>query len=72
MLQFDKLEQKVESLIERCKSLEATHSELQSKIEKLESELQEKSEAVNQYSQQKAQIRSKVDKLLARLNGTPE
>ena len=72
MLQFDELEQKVETLIERCRLLEATHSELQIKIEGLESELQKKDETVNHYTQQKAHIRSKIDKLLARLNGTPE
>lgn len=68
MLQFDDLEQKINNLIERCNTAEATGSELRLRIEKLESELQAKEDILNRYSQQKAQVRSKVGDLLTRLN----
>ena len=70
--QFDEIEQKVGKLIDVCKSLEATNLEFKTKIERLEKELQGKVEAENDYQEEKALIRSKVDSLLARLEGLTE
>jgi hypothetical protein len=65
--QFDKIEKKVERLIEVCKSQEATNLELTHKIKSLEEELQAKVEAEKKFAQEKALIRSKIDGLLVRL-----
>lgn len=70
--QFDEIEQKVGKLIDVCKSLEATNLEFKNKIERLEEELQGKVEAENNYQEERALIRSKVDSLLARLEGLTE
>ena len=64
---FEKIEKKVESLIEVNKSLEATNLELGNKIKRLEGELQGKVEAENNYVEEKALIRSRIDSLLVRL-----
>jgi cell division protein ZapB len=65
--QFEKIEKKVERLIEVCKSHEATNLELTYKIKSLEEELQAKVEAEKKFAQEKALIRSKIDNLLDRL-----
>ena len=64
---FEKIEKKVESLIEVNKSLEATNLELRNKIKRLEEELQGKVEAENNYVEERALIRSRIDSLLVRL-----
>ncbi len=64
---FEKIEKKVESLIEVNKSLEATNLELENKIKRLEEELQGKVEAENNYVEERALIRSRIDSLLVRL-----
>jgi hypothetical protein len=65
--QFEKIEKKVERLIEICKSQETTNFELTHKIKSLEEELQAKVEAEKRFAQEKALIRSKIDSLLVRL-----
>jgi chromosome segregation ATPase len=65
--QFEEIERKVESLIEICRQLEATNSELNHKVAQLEKELQSKVEEEKRYQAEKDLIRSKVDSLLARL-----
>lgn len=72
MLQFDQIEQKVGSLISRCKTLENLNFELTDKIKSLEAELTKKVETENKHSEQKALIRSKVDNILAKLNNLNE
>ena len=67
--QFEEIERKVESLIKICKAHEATNSELKSKIKSLEEEIQGKVEAGRSYAEEKALIRSKIDGLLARIDG---
>ena len=67
--QFEEIEQKLERLIEVCKAHEATNLELKSKIKNLEEEIQGKVEAERSYAEEKALIRSKVDGLLARIDG---
>ena len=65
---FDEIEEKVELLIELCKTLESSNTELTEKIQQLEQALQSKVEAEGSYSEQKSKIRAKVDSLLSRLN----
>jgi cell division protein ZapB len=70
--QFDKIEEKVEGLVEVCKTLESTNLELRDKIERLEEELKDKVETENRYVEEKSLIRSKIDMLLVRLDNITE
>lgn len=70
--QFDDIEEKVEFLIELCRSLETSNSELQAKIERLEQELREKQRCEEKFAEEKDLIRSKVDGLLSKLNSFSE
>ena len=70
--QFEAIEQKVERLLEVCRSLEANNSALQSKIIELEGELQGKVAAENSYSEERDLIRSRIDKLLTKLDDVSE
>jgi predicted nuclease with TOPRIM domain len=65
--QFAAIEKKVEKLIEISKSLQTVNLELQHKIKQLEEELHLKNESVKRHSEEKALIRSRIDKLLAKL-----
>ena len=70
--QFEEIENKVENLINVCKSFKTENLELRNKVERLEEELQGKVEAENNYSQERALIRSKIDGLLGRLEDMTE
>ena len=70
--QFDKIEEKVEKLIETCRSLEAANVELNNKYERLKQEANGKADAEKRYIEQRDLIRSKVDSLLSRLNSYSE
>ena len=70
--QFNEIENRVESLISRCRSLETANSELTVTVENLESKLREKETAENQDSEVRTLIRSKIDNLLERLDGITE
>lgn len=70
--QFDEIEKKVERLIGVNKSLKKNNIVLKGKIEQLEQELQVKVEAENHQTEVKALIRSKIDGLMARLDGITE
>ena len=70
--QFEEIEQKVESLIGVCNTLEAANQELQEKNKRLADELMKKSKSENVYAKERDLIRSKVDGLLARLEGMTE
>lgn len=72
MRQFDRLDGKIEILINQYKSLVIANSQLQNKVNELESALSKKIEAENQHSEQKAMIRTKINSLLARIEGIPE
>lgn len=67
--QFQEIEQKVEKLIARCRSLESENSQFIGEIERLEGEIQAK---VETEQQQKHLIRSKIDGLLLKLEGAIE
>lgn len=70
--QFDEIEKKVERLIGVNKSLKKNNIVLKGKIEQLEQELQVKVEAENHQTEVKTLIRSKIDGLMARLDGITE
>ena len=70
--QFEEIEQKVESLIEICKTHETANLELKSKIKSLEEEIQGKVEVERSYAEEKALIRSKIDGLLTRIDEISE
>jgi hypothetical protein len=70
--QFTQIEQKVEKLIDICKSLEATNSELKTKIADLEGELQSKVAAETQFNEDRDLIRSRIDSLLVKLDDVSE
>jgi len=70
--QFDKIEKRVEKLIETCRSLEAANVELNNKYERLKQEANGKADAEKRYFEQRDLIRSKVDSLLSRLNSYSE
>ncbi len=70
--QFDNIEEKVEKLIETCRSLEAANVELNNKYERLKQEANGKADAEKRYFEQRDLIRSKVDSLLSRLNSCSE
>jgi predicted nuclease with TOPRIM domain len=67
--QFSTIEQKIERLVEISKSLQATNTELQHKIKQIEEELHRKNESVKRHDEEKAFIRSRIDNLLAKLEG---
>ena len=70
--QFNEIENRVESLISRCSSLEATNLELTAAVENLEAKLKEKEAVENQDGEVRTLIRSKIDSLLERLDGITE
>ena len=66
--QFEAIEQKVERVIEVCKTYEASNLELKNKVQLLEEELHKRVEAEKRYKEERTLIRSKIDHLLARLD----
>jgi regulator of replication initiation timing len=66
--QFNKLEKKIEQLIDSCKNLETVNNELAGENKTLKLQLQEKIMAEKQYHDAKNVIRSKIDGLLDRLD----
>lgn len=70
--QFNEIENRVESLISRCGSLERTNSELTAMVSNLETKLKDKEAAENQEGEIKTLIRSRIDNLLERLDGITE
>jgi hypothetical protein len=67
LLQFDKIEQRVERLMGTLRSLEGINTELKNKVTQLQEELQTKTEAEKKFSEEKATVRNRIDGLLAKL-----
>ena len=67
--QFAAIEKKVEKLIEISKSLQVANLELHHKIKQLEEELHLKNVSEKRHAEEKAFIRSRIDNLLAKLEG---
>ena len=64
---FKEIEKKVERLLEICQNYEAANLEFKKKIKDLEEELLGKIEAEKGYAHEKALIRSKIERLLVRI-----
>jgi len=70
--QFEEIENKVERLVADYQSLKEANSKLYAKIEMLEGELKAKTESENRNRAIKEKIRSKIEKLLVRLEDVTE
>jgi len=70
--QFNEIEDRVESLISRCSSLETANTELTTVVENLEATLKGKEAVENRDGEVRTLIRSKIDSLLERLDGITE
>lgn len=66
--QFKKLEDRIEELIQTCRDLQQTESELEAKIYDLEGALRTKVAAEQEYVEEKSMVRSKIDDLLSKLD----
>jgi FtsZ-binding cell division protein ZapB len=66
--QFDKLEKKIEYLVETCKRLENTKTELEQQNQHLTAQLQEKIVSEREQDELKGLIRSKIESLMGRLD----
>ena len=66
--QFKKLEDRIEELIQTCRDLQQTKSELEAKIYDLEGALRTKATAEQEYVEEKSMVRSKIDDLLSKLD----
>ena len=67
--QFDAIEKRVGQLIEICRALESENSELKSSVDRLERELQAKVEGESRHQVERETIRTRIDTLLAKLEG---
>lgn len=65
--QFETIEKRLDVLIQTCKDKDNQNKELILRVEKLEEELRTKVKAEQKYAEEKAQVRSRVDQLLMRL-----
>jgi chromosome segregation ATPase len=65
--QFKKLEDKIEELIQTCRDLQQTKSELEAKIYDLEGTLRTKVAAEQEHVEEKSIVRSKIEDLLGRV-----
>ena len=66
--QFETIEKRLDALIQICKDKDNQNKELILRVEKLEEELRTKVKAEQKYAEEKAQVRSRVDQLLTRLD----
>ena len=65
--QFETIEKRLEQLIQICGEKDTQNKELIVRVEQLEEELRGKAEAEKRILEEKAQIRSRIDRLLKRL-----
>ncbi len=65
--QFEAIEARLEKLIQICREKDTQNRELISRVDQLEEELRRKEEAEKRIAEEKAQIRSRIDRLLKRL-----
>ncbi len=70
--QFELIEQKVERVVQARKQLKKENQDLNSRIGHLENLLQQKVEAEKKHEEHTALIRTKIDSLIGRLEGTTE
>ncbi len=65
---FDDIDEKIDSLLDRCHALQSENEELKVKVEKLEAKIVMTNDTEKLFSEQEALIKSKVDGLLDKLN----
>ena len=70
--QFELIEQKVEHVVQARKQLQKENQDLNNRIGQLENLIQEKVEAEKKHEEITALIRTKIDSLIGRLEGTTE
>lgn len=70
--QFAEIEKKIEKLLERKESLDVENEHLRERITALEMELQRRSDLEKAFAEEKSIIRSKIEKLLSRLDDIEE
>lgn len=70
--QFAEIEKKIGRLLERNQSLDVENKHLKERIDALEMELQKRSDLEKTFAEEKSIIRSKIEKLLSRLDDIEE
>jgi FtsZ-binding cell division protein ZapB len=65
---FDEIDIKVDTLLERFRSLQEENQDLSQRINQLESDLEQRIQNETRISEQEAVIQSKIDGLLAKLD----
>ncbi len=65
---FDRLQERVERLVQTCSDLRESKSGLETKVKDLEQVLRTKEAAERGYMEEKSVIRAKMDALLGRLD----
>lgn len=70
--QFERIEQKVEHVVQARKQLQRENEDLNNRIGQLEHLIQEKIEAEKKNEELTALVREKIDRLIGRLEGTTE
>lgn len=65
---FDDIDRKVDELLERVRSLQTENRDLALRIKQLESELEKRIQTEAQFSEHEAEIQSKMDGLLNKLD----
>lgn len=67
--QFERIEQKVEHVVQARRQLQTENEELSNRIGQLESLVQEKVAAEKKHEELTALVRKKIDSLIGRLEG---
>jgi cell division protein ZapB len=70
--QFELIEQKVEHVVRARNQLQKENDELNNRIVQLENLVEEKAEAQKRNEELTALVRTKIDSLIGRLEGTTE
>lgn len=66
---LDRIEEKVTRLLDQAAALQSENLELKRRISHLEEELNRKRAAETRWAEERAQIRARIDHVLARLEG---
>jgi cell division protein ZapB len=70
--QFELIEQKVEHVVRTRNQLQKENDELKNRIVQLESLIQEEAETQKKHEELTSLVRTKIDSLIGRLEGTTE
>lgn len=66
---FEKLEQKINTLLRLCESMEAEKKTLKERLKEKESEIEELKHSLARFEEEKGLVKGKVEGLLTRLDG---